>query len=176
MEPRKRNKEFLVLQVPLGEGPPLYNLSFLTTPACFLESFDEKTKLARGDKLWRRRKTGDRATAGHPLLKVWVPRLEPGWAPTVRATHLDGLSDFLVPHSEAQGIFGYQCHSIQSFFPSVRNKAHKLRPHPRGQKCYVLITRQCSNPVIKIHSSFPLGNRRPTSYFMPRRLTLAWQW
>lgn len=50
------------------------------------------------------------ATAGHSLLKAWVPRLEPGWAPTVQATHLDGLSDFLVPHSEAQGIFGYQCY------------------------------------------------------------------
>lgn len=47
VEPRKRDKEFLMLQVPLGEGPPLYNLSFLMTPACFLESLDEKTKLAR---------------------------------------------------------------------------------------------------------------------------------
>lgn len=109
-----------------------------------MESLGEKTKVAGegggGDELRRRRKEGDGATAGSPLLQAVIPRPEHGWVPAVQATHLDGLSDFLVPHSEAQGILVHQCHSIQSFFPSVKNKVHKLRPHPRGQKCYELIT------------------------------------
>lgn len=96
--------------------------------------------MSEKDRLWRRRKRGD----SHSWICVFIETMIPGFEhvqlPTAQATHLDDLSDFLVPHSESQGIFAQQWHLVQPFFPSVKNKAHKLRPHPRGQKCSELIT------------------------------------
>lgn len=108
--------------------------------ACFLELLQEKTKLSRKDKLWRRRRKRGDSHSGSIFIKTMIAGLERAQLPTVQSTHLVDLSDFLVPHSESQGIFAHQRHSVQPFFPSFKNKAHKSRPHPRGQKCYELVT------------------------------------
>lgn len=89
--------------------------------------------VGEGQVVWEREEEGRQ-----PQLDKWVfieiPSCEHVQLPTVQATHLDDLSDFLVPPSESQGIFAHQWHSAQPFFPSVKNKAHKSRPHTLGDR------------------------------------------
>lgn len=126
-------------QAPLGETSPF---TFLRPCGitCFLESLPEKTRIQEKISSGRGRGgRGETDTAEYVFLKT-TSGLEHVQLPTEQATHLDDLSDFLVPQSESQGVFVHQWHPVQPFFPSVKNKAHKSRPHPRGQKCYELIT------------------------------------
>lgn len=136
------------VQVTTGVVSHLLWLQYLMSPACLSGSSEEQVQSPReGDMLKGVGGGGEEGGSpswARPTERLWIPRY-----PTcmVHSTARSStLTLYLITLHLTQILPGdlnipvkSRC-LVQDCFPTVTNKAHKLRPCPRGQKCHKLIT------------------------------------